>query len=179
MKSLETVQKWMNAFRIICKILLIICIVGGVLCILGATFGERAMGTVATYGDVSIVGLIDEDGINAGVLRAVLTCAVVGCVSLAVLFGIAAKYLKRELADGTPFTYDFSKNMRTLAILALVLPIASDFISSFIANAAGLTDEVGTKFDIIPVLLLFAASAVFKYGADVLDRKEDTPYAEN
>lgn len=180
MESLVKVQKWMKAFKIICTVLLIICIVGGAICVLGVGLGGSHIIPMANIGSINVMGITADASMSAAALRTVLLCAVVSCVFLCVLFGLGAKYLKRELEDGTPFTYDFSKNMKTMAILVLVLPIVSDFITSFIMNVQGFSDSVGTKIDIIPALLLFAISAVFKYGADVLDGgKEDPDYAEN
>lgn len=180
MESLVKVQKWMKAFKIICTILLVICIVGAAICVLGAVLGGSFVGPIASVGSINIMGITADASISAAALSTVLLCAAVSCVFLCVLFGLGVKYLKCELEDGTPFTYDFSKNMKTMAILSLVLPIASDFITSFIMNVQGFSDSIGTKIDIIPALLLFAISAVFKYGADILDSgKEDTSYAEN
>ncbi len=169
MKSLETVQKWAKAFKIICTIFLVLCIVAAVLLGAAAVLGDKASGTLASIGELSINGLFDADGPEAENVRLAAVCGLVELGFAIVLLGIAVKYLKDELESGTPFTYSFAKRINTLAILTLVLPIAADIICSVIDSAAGTGGEIGFKIDITLALVLFAAAAVFKYGADITD----------
>ena len=169
MKSLETVQKWMKAFKIICVVLLVICLIGAAGLLLGIVAGNDIMGTVASYGGVEINGILDGVDFDGGNVAAACASGLVEVVFTVVLFIFAIKYLKKELKSGTPFTYEFAKNMKTLAILSLVLPIAASFICSVIANVGGLSESVGVKVNIMTALLLFAAAAVFKHGADIMN----------
>ncbi len=169
MKSLETVQKWAKAFKIICTIFLVLCIVGAVLLGAVAALGDAVAGKLASIGEVSINGLFDADGLDVENIRLTAVCGLVELGFAIALLCIAVKYLKEELESGTPFTYSFAKKTNILAILTLALPIAADLICSIIDSAAGIGGEIGFKIDITLALVLFAAAAVFKYGADISD----------
>ena len=183
MKSLESVQKWMKAFKIIAKVVMIVCIVTAVMMALAVALGDLVVGTLTTVGNVDIHGLLAAEGvedISIATVRIICLCGVLAaCVGIA-LSAIAVKFLNKELKAGTPFTYEFAKDVKTLAILFIVLPLAIDFISSIILNLAGISSEISGKIELLTALLLFAAATVFKYGADLLnERKEETENAEN
>lgn len=183
MKSLESVQKWMKAFKIIAKVVMIVCIVTAVMMALAVALGDLVVGTLTTVGNVDIHGLLAAEGvedISMATVRIICLCGVLAaCVGIA-LSAIAVKFLNKELKAGTPFTYEFAKDVKTLAILFIVLPLAIDFISSIILNLAGISSEISGKIELLAALLLFAAATVFKYGADLLnERKEETENAEN
>ena len=174
MKSLITVQKWAKAFKIIATVVLIICLVAVAMSLLGMIFGDAVMGTIATVGNVNIKGIAELEDFDMENLTLYFLCAVIELGAVCAILITAIVYLKKELASGTPFTYEFAKNTRTLAILTLALPIAADLLTSLILGAG---EGMSTEIDVFAALALFAASAVFKHGADIMNMGSAEPEA--
>ena len=177
MKSLEKVQKWMKAAKIICKIVLILMCVAAALCLVCALGGNAVSGVIASIGDTNVIGLTGLEEVASVNITAVCVMVIVSCAFSILLMALAIRYLNRELKDGTPFTQEFANNMKKLAINSLVLPAVSALCVWLLKGAYSLGGDLQIKFDILTALLLFAFAAVCRYGADVLNRGEEN--AEN
>ena len=114
MKSLSTVQALSKTAKIISTILFVCAIVG--LCLSAAAFVSLLFGFEAfKIGDTTIEGLIPEAAsMSDGNLYALLSQSMVACIIVIVLTAFAKHYLKRELADGTPFTFGGAKELLRL-----------------------------------------------------------------
>ncbi|MDO4816134.1 MAG: hypothetical protein Q4A83_05970 [Bacillota bacterium] len=178
MYSLNKVQKWAKAFKIICVVLFVCCVVAATFLAVVAIFGSAVAGTLISTGNVEIIGLIDDMNIDMAAMQVEALCQTVSSAFAAVFFAFAVKYLKDELRMGTPFTVEFSKKMRILAILSLALPAASEMIVVIIGTLMKTDTSFDFTFsvDIFLALILFALSAVLRYGSDLEGYGKDYSY---
>ena len=180
MNSLNKVQKWAKVLKIVCMVCFVALVVGATLLGLAAIFGNTVMGTLVRNADVDIIGILDEQGISVNTVRAAALCGFTECAFYAVLFAFAVKYLRDELRMGTPFTCEFAKKTKILAILSLALPAAADLAASVVGGLFSSEFSAEININIIVGLLLFAASAVFRYGSDLEGYGKDySYYADN
>lgn len=172
MKTLQTIQKTFNVFRVIVKVAFILCIIGaavfavGALCALTQHFG----GTV-----FSLLGeplkLFDE---NADLLQKYteLLSAAITLTADAILLGFTHGYLKAESSDGTPFTESGAKKLKKLGIRFIYIPITAIVVSQAIAilqgvKNIGVTDNL---WSIITGIVLIIVSIIFRYGSELEKR---------
>lgn len=185
MKSLQTLQTLARIGRVLSKIVFIFCIVGAVLCVVGAglfaAFGDQ----IFEYGAVSIQGLIDSEGAPAAVVYYMTGIAFVTCVLEAILSKKAERYFVHELAAGTPFTMEGARELQSVGILSMVFPVVLAIVSSiglmmidhvFTESAKG---DMSMSFEIGGFGLgigLIIVAVIFRYGASILQaQREQSP----
>ena len=125
-KTLHTIQKLAKLGKVLSTIVFILCIVAAALCIAGAVcwelFGNFEIELLG--GGITIHNLVEsETGIAGG---AVYTACAAGFVLLlgeVVLSKMAQKYFKHELQAGTPFTMEGAKELKSLGIKTIVVPL--------------------------------------------------------
>ncbi len=86
---------------------------------------------------------------------------------------MSVRYLKYELADGTPFTARGAARLKTFGILSIVLPIAAAVVSAVIYACLGEEDSGSFSVSVnigMGVFLLMPA-LVMRYGAGVEQRR--------
>lgn len=173
MKSLSTVQSLAKAAKIISTILFVCAIVG--LCLSAAAFVSLLFGFEAfKIGDTTIEGLIPETAsMSDGNLYALLSQSMVACIIVIVLTAFAKHYLKRELADGTPFTFGGAKELLRLGVLGTVLPLAADMVMTLLSTVLekklpGFAAEgIHAPAWAVVGVALIVMSCLCKYGAEL------------
>ena len=172
-KTLGTIQKLANVGRILSKIVFIFSLIGAIGCAAGI-LSVKLLPESIQLGKTTIQGLVDlgdELNPNAAIFAMVPTAIL--CAGEAVLAKIAERYFKRELADGTPFTFDGAKALMRLGVCAIVIPFAasvlvalamtlmSEFMLGVIEPETG---EVGT---IGLGIMMIVASLLCRHGAEL------------
>ena len=178
MKTLNTIQKLSNAGRILSKIVFIFCLVGAILCAVGLTF-QSLLPESFKLGSVTIHGIIEKsEDLSQGTSYAVLTAGLILCVGEAVLAKLAERYFKRELSDGTPFTFDGAKALQRLGVCAIVIPIAAKIAAEIAAVVlehaldGADTFEVGDPVSVGLGIMMIVASLLCKHGAELSQGKD-------
>ena len=123
-KSLHTIQTLARLGKVFTQIIVICCIVGAVGCCVGiaALLGINSL----TLGGRDIAAVIIM-GSNTGMETMVFACiaGLIACVAECVLSKFANLYFRHELAAGTPFTMEGSKEILRLGILTIVIPLGT------------------------------------------------------
>lgn len=171
-KTLKTIQTLAKIGKIISKVLFILCIVGAAGCIAGI-IGLALIPEGYKIGDVTIHGLIEkhaECSVNS-IFGAVAGAAIL-CVGEAVLCKIAEKYFIKELADGTPFTFDGAKAMLKLGICTIAIPLATTVtaqLADLIVTKALGADSILSHSSSVSVglgIMFIVTSLICRYGAE-------------
>ncbi len=125
MKTLRTIQTLSKIGKILSKLMFIFCIIGFCSCIVGIL--SMAIGApTLKIGGITLRSILKtEAGITVGTVYAAMAAGMILCAGEAVLAKFAEHYFKRELADGTPFTFAGAKEMMRLGILTICLPIGT------------------------------------------------------
>lgn len=168
-KSLKTIQRVSKFLKILCNILFVLCLIGLILCILCGA-GVWALQDISYEGQTLQQSLLRETGMSVMDCVSVFAGASVYCLVYCIIYRKAIKYLKMEIADGTPFTLAGAKQLKALGWLTILLPILAGFAIAFCFywfnfNADNL--DVLISSDIVTGIILLFASVVFKYGAEV------------
>ncbi|MDO4482290.1 MAG: hypothetical protein Q4C14_06145 [Bacillota bacterium] len=180
MKSLDTIQKTFRVFQIITKIAYILSIVGASICAVGVlcVITWQNGGQVFSLLGEPIVFYGGTEGIR-GALSALLT-DMIFLITDAVLLFFAGRYIKTELAEGTPFTENGANIIRKLGIRFIYMPIVAAVISAVITVCLDVQErgDVSNLPGLITGLVLILASVIFRYGAE-LERKAHEALSEN
>lgn len=171
--KLNRIQKISNIVRIVCKVLYILSIVGACISIFGYISFEIFGKFNIKLSGVDIYNMIDDfEKMSKTEICMEIISAVAECVVGAVIFGSGERYLKKELADGTPFTEDGSKAILRLGIIAIAVPLIASTIVSAIGEItktkAYLEPGISVSAGIIMILLSF----IFSYGAELEKNKQ-------
>lgn len=174
LKILQTVAMIGKIFSLV---VFILCIVGGVGCLLGLVallaVGEDPE-VVKALQDFAIEGA--EEFAKIETLYFACISGLLACAGEAVIAKFAQKYFENELQAGTPFTVAGAKEMLRLGILSLAIPVGLSVVVTVIWGifswSAGLPETSDFNISIggggLFCLLL---SAIFFYGAEVAAKK--------
>ena len=173
MKTLKTIQTLAKIGKIISKIVYICCIVGGIMCVVGI-LGLALIPEGFKIGGTTVHGLVEESAkISMGTLYTAMATGIVFCAGEAILSRIAGNYFKRELADGTPFTFDGAKDLIRLGIYTICIPIATAVIGAIVYAVMKLTLDHVSDFritDYVSVglgLMFIVTGLICRYGAEI------------
>lgn len=173
MKTLSTIQTLAKLGRIISKIIFICAIVGGALCLAGLISLAMGLGDLS-LGDVTVQGLVEDKlGRSMGVLYATVICGILACAAEAVLAWLAGRYFTHELADGTPFRMESSRELFRLGCLRLCIPLGTQIVSALICGIiqAIVHEDVSqgmTSFGSAAIGVMFMVLSLFcRYGAEM------------
>jgi len=165
-KSLSTLQTIAKVAKIVCKVIFILCIVGGIGCAIGLLM-------LLVFGRVAFEAL-DFFGENAYLLGAVgCIVGVISCVGEAILAYYGERYFKHELEAGTPFTHDGAKEIFRLGIMSLIVSAAASVLSGMVYGVFLIFSPNMTEFDVSSSwslgtgLVLLLLSVIFRYGAEI------------
>lgn len=170
MKSLETIQKTCKVFYVLAKIAMSLSFIwaglnaaGVVCCIIWHGIGvpDLVAEILAKYniGEIKTIGVLLADfvfGITDGIL-----------------FFFAARYLKRELADGTPFTAEGAKQVMSLGVKTIVMPLVAITVYAIIYACFDLSqyDKFSNATSVVLGIALILVSLILRHGAEI--RGED------
>lgn len=172
MKTLETIQTLSKIGKIFSKIVFICCIVG--LCGCGVGLAALLVGAeTLKFGGLTLHSILEaEAGISTGTILASITAGAILCVGELVVSRMAGAYFEKELAAGTPFTFDGAKELLHLGISLIWIPIvtvvlaqvAHGVIDQFWANVEKLDLDGYTSVGLGVMCILM--SLLCKYGAE-------------
>ena len=174
MKTLETIQKTFDVFRVLAKIAMILTLVWaglaalGLLCCVVWYTGGTVVG-----GDPELLKTMVGTG-SFPQMIGVLTATVIGSLTEGTLLAYAYGYLKAEQADGTPFTHRGATQIRQLGIRCIVLPLVASILIAVVYGvfdvSRGLGGDWGNEAGLTMGIVLILASLVFRYGAELEEK---------
>ena len=176
MKTLKTIQGLAKAGRIISKIIFILCLVGGIGCIVGIVC-LAAIPDSFKLGGLTVHGIIETSGeVSMGTCYAAMAVGAVLCAGEAVLCKISENCFRYQVDAGTPFTFEGAKRLITLGVCAIAIPIGTSVIAAIVfaimsavfADTAKLdlssASSVGIGIMLIVTGLLCRCGAEAEYG---------------
>ena len=177
-KTLNTIQTIMKIGKVLSIIVFVCCIIGAAGCVLGI-LGLAIASAVDTLALWEIIMAISEG--KGGVLTvggAYFLCVIgaISCAVEAVLAYLTLKYFKNELAAGTPFTFEGSKELFKLGLinicvilgLAALDGIVRGIFWGYLANA----DIAESPWSISTGVWMLLLSVFFKHGAEIAQSRE-------
>ena len=176
-KSLRTIQTLARLGRIFSQIVFVCCIVGAVCCRVGiaALLGINSL----TLGGRDLTAMIIM-GSSTGMETMVFACiaGLIACVAECILSKFANIYFRHELAAGTPFTMEGSKEILRLGILTIVIPLGALILEGIVytifevfypaTRQLNMEDMASVGMGIMFIL----ASVIFQYGAELGEQKQ-------
>ena len=171
-KTLEAIQTISKIAKVLCSIAYVCCLVGSILCIVGLACIGIPQGV--RVGGVTIYSMIEGlDGFNVGTSYALLLGGAIFSVAGCVMSRLARSYFENELAAGTPFTIEGSKELMHLGICIAAISLGSTVLAA-IGNRffdRFYTDVLELSFDPSGMVLLglafIAVSFICKHGAEL------------
>lgn len=169
MKSLTTIQKTFNVFKVLAKVAAILSFVWAGLCALGLLCGVvwYSGGTVVGASQTAMFSVTATDSLYQ--LIGVLLSDLVFALTDGLLFTFAFRYFKQEQADGTPFTHQGADQVKRLGIRTIVMPLVAALLSAVFYQIFGLqgAGDWSNLASITMGIVLILASLIFRYGADL------------
>lgn len=169
MKTLASIQKTYSVFKTLAKIAMILSFIWAGTLLLGV------LGGIVWQSGGNIVGVPVEYALKLTETGAVLQMIgvllgdFVPVLTDGLLFLFAYRYLKRELADGTPFTMTGADQVRNLGIKTIVMPLVAIIISAVIYECFG-AERPGNwdnDTEIVLGIALILFSLVLRHGAEL------------
>lgn len=167
-KSLAILQKCARIFSILARIARIVSIAGAVTGLAATMLWTRWNTAPADIPAIAQLFALIDQGTYYKTL-ALLIDDTITCAMAAPLYGAVLRYLKAELADGTPFTDSGATALRRLGVLTIVLPIISLALRTipYSAFAVALPGDRSNVETVIPGIMLILMSVVCRYGAEL------------
>ena len=170
-KSLSNIMTVFKVARIVAKVVFILCIVGGVGCVLGII-------TLPMVGDL-LSSPMAEAGMEA--VAAIPACIVGGitCAGEAVLAFLAERYFANVLSVQTPFTEAGAKECFRLGVASLIASVAISVVGGIVVAIAMLASpgmaetDVGGAISLTEGLFFMFLSLIFRYGAELTAQQEE------
>ncbi|MBO7400975.1 MAG: hypothetical protein J6U75_07185 [Clostridia bacterium] len=176
-KTLKTIQTLCKVGRILSKITFIICIVGAALCVAGI-ISLAVIPEGIKFDGLTIQGLVQKHaGVSVNTCYAAMAAGIALCAGGAVLAKFEELYFKRELASGTPFTFDGAKELIRLGVLTIAIPAVAALVAAIIFGVmrAVLPDVDEIKYNIRLYLGMgigyIFAGLLCRYGAELFAKK--------
>ncbi len=181
MKTLDTIQKFAKVGKILCKIIFIFSLIGGI----GSAIGIFSLAIIPEglqIGDTTIRGLIEESAeVSLGTCYASMATSMILCAGEAVLCKIAEKYFINELAAGTPFTLAGSKEMLRLGICTIAIPLGSQLVAAIVygifklamKDVAALDSSVFGSGSVGLGIMFLVTSLLCRHGAEIAEKEQD------
>ena len=165
-KSLSTILTVFKIFRIVAKVIFILCIIGAVGSLLGVFTLPLAIGLLPP-------DLLLETGIDAATVYPDCIVGVVTCAGEAVFAFMAERYFKNVLAAETPFTFDGAKECFRLGIASIIISLAMSVAVGIVCGIFALlspdvfTFDIESSMSLSTGLFFLFLSVIFKHGAEL------------
>ena len=164
-KTLSNILTVFKVARIIAKVVFILCIVGGVGCLVGLFCLPFAEGAVELFFDEGL----DLSSAYFGCIVGAITCA-----GEAVFAFLSERYFKTVLTAGTPFTFDGAKEIFRLGIASIIISVAIAALSGIVSFVILLfstptlaESDVSASISLSTGLFFLFLSLIFKHGAEL------------
>ena len=175
-KTLGTIQTLAKIGRVLSKIVFIFSLIGAIGCAAGI-LSVRFLPESIQLGKTTIQGLVEltDELTPAVAYSAMLTTGII-CLGEAVLAKIAERYFKREIADGTPFTFAGAKALMRLGVCAIIIPVAAKAAAEIAAVVlehvldGADTFEVGDPVTVGLGVMMIVAGLLCRYGAELAEK---------
>ena len=178
MKTLNNIQKLSKIGKVLSRIVFIFCIIGFCGCIVGILSMSLGAPTLK-IGGVTLESILNtEADVTVGTVYAAMAAGMILCAGKAVLAKFAEHYFKRELADGTPFSFAGAKEMQRLGILTICLPIGTQIIAEIVhavmeQTMQGVTPlQLDNTGSVTLGIMFIVMSLICRYGAELHEGKE-------
>ncbi|MBR5751389.1 MAG: hypothetical protein IKX84_03280 [Clostridia bacterium] len=173
MNTLDKLQKLSKLGKTLSRIVFIVCLVGGIFCAVGI-LSLLILPESVSFGGVTLYGLVKRSAeTSLGTCYTALAMGVIVCAGETVLSKLAERYFARELAAGTPFTFEGAKELIRLGMCAVCIPIAAKAAAeiTFRIMARCLEDvETLVPGDTVSVglgVMMIVAGLMCRYGAQL------------
>ena len=173
-KTLKSIQTFFKVARIVSIVLFVLGIVGAAGCLLSmllliAFNGAQSLGILNSFVDL-------EEGFSFASGCFACVSGIISCVGVIVMYAFTRKYCERELADGTPFTYDGAKALFRLGLVFIITPIAMSALIGFAWGMCWIFDPTMVEptdlsGDITTGLFMLVTSYIFKHGTELREQK--------
>lgn len=174
MKTLESIQKTYKVFKPLAKIAMILSYIWAGITLVGLLCGVvwRTGGHVYGVSVENALKLAQAAGLEQ--MIGALLADLVFALTDGLLFFFAHRYLKQELADGTPFTLAGAEQVKSLGIKTIVMPLVAAIISAVIYECFGLSHpgDRGNGTAVVLGIALILFSLVLRHGAELREGKE-------
>ena len=171
MKSLNTIQKTFQVFKVLSKVAMILSFLWAGLTVAGLLCG------IAWYSGGTVMGLTPEGLLSLTLtgslnqMMGVLLSDLVFALADGILFLYAYRYFRREQADGTPFTKTGAELVKRLGIRTIVLPLVAAILSALFFEVFDLPQAaLGARDNLSGLtmgIVLILTSLIFRYGAEL------------
>ena len=175
-KSLNIIQTLAKLGKIFSQIIFVCCLVGGIGGLVGIAVLLGAKGLVIGGRDITSL-FISESSITKETMIFACIAAFIACAAECVLSKFANIYFKHELADGTPFTAEGSREILRLGILTIAIPMGALILEGIVYGISEvfypMTEQIHME-DMASVgmgIMFLIASVIFKCGAELLEKK--------
>jgi hypothetical protein len=176
MKSLKIIQTLSKIAWIICKVIFVLCIVGASVCFVSLIVLSIVQDVTLFESKVLSIAIM-EKGVN---LPSAITACIVGMITCGVgifLAKYSERFFRKELDLGTPFNKEIVQDMRKLALVHLIVTLASyigilimcAIIKIFYKDLADFHHNIGGTFSFAICMLVL--SLFCEYGTE-LENKE-------
>lgn len=170
-KTLNTIQTISKVGKVLSAVTFVCCLVSGICCVVGAA----CVGIPGTLriGGVTIHSIVaDIEGVSVGTAYTAMLMGSIFCAAGCVVSKLAERYFENELAAGTPFTVEGSRELLRLGICTIAVPLGAIVLAEILYKVAsirfaGVADmHVGGDISIGLGLAIIVLSLVCKYGAE-------------
>lgn len=177
-KSLKTIQVLSKIAKIFSRVLYILCMIGGISCLVGIVLLIAVQG-LQVEGET--VRILIERKSEVAMSTIYFSCATgfVACLVECILCKFAYRYFDNELKAGTPFTEAGSEEIRRLGILTIVLPLAALIVQGIMFGIfkAVAPETSGSNMEITYSaglgIMFIILSVIFKYGAELSQKPNE------
>ena len=188
-KTLHTIQKLAKLGKVLSTIVFVLSIVGAAGCIVGAVCWELFGNfEIKVLGGITIHNIVEsETGLVGGGVYTACATGFVLILGEVFLAKFAQRYFKHELEAGTPFTLEGAKELKSLGIKAIVIPLISYAAASIVfaimsrfLQMGGGEFKVELTIDLGLGIMFIVGSLLCKLGAQQSgEKKLGGYYAEN
>ena len=172
--TLNTVQKFFKAGKILSTIGFVASIVGAAGCIIGA-----AVLKMSGIGSKAADMVMNTEGMTYETAFASCIAGIIICAGSIAVSWLSRKYYDNELDAGTPFTFEGAKEIKRLGIVAIAVPLGAQIVSSIVfeimsavLDASG-TNQMETEVSLTLGIIYIALSFVFRDGAELREGISD------
>lgn len=177
-KTLSAILTVFKIARIVAKVIFIVCIVGGVGCLLALC--------IAPLLEIDFLKrILAEEGVQLASVYPACFAGLLTCAGEAVVAFFAERYFGNVLSAGTPFTHEGAQESFRFGLIAIIASLASSIASGIVLAIlsivfSGLPEvDVSSSVSLSTGLFFLFLSLIFKYGAEMREGKQEEEQEEN
>lgn len=180
MKSLKVIQVLAKIAWVLCRIVFVVCIVGAAASVVGLSIFHLVQ-NVKINAEQTVAQLIEEQHIRIPEAYAGMGIALLSCGVGIFLAKYNELFFKKEIDERTPFKREIVKQMKTVAIVNILVSLALGIIAatamSIVLSINHLESINRGDFSLFSTvgfgISLLIISLFCDYGAEVSEHKEE------